>query len=389
MKKLLLNALAFCAMSAMLFTSCENNVNDDNDQPSANELSGAITSVKELDANVTYTLNGTVTVEEGGELVIPAGTVIKCRKGFSNYLLVLPGGKIMAEGTAEKPIVFTADVENAGSGYWGGIIINGKAPISGAEKYSTALTEVNNAYIYGGNDAEDNSGVLKYVKIEYAGARSTAEVEHNGLTLNAVGNGTVIENIYVLESADDAIEFFGGSVNVTNLLAVNSDDDMFDFTQGYTGTLKNCYGVWAKGYTSTESDPRGIEADGNFDGMGPDHVDQSNFKVENMTVDLRLDYSDAEGSYMHDVIKLRRGATANITNALLKGVGAYKDIIDLTDGKGDGTEQSSISISNENTGTALGKEINITDGKSYPNVKVEAGNTGCDATLFGWTGYTL
>ena len=91
----------------------------------------------------------------------------------------------------------------------------------------------------------------------------------------------------------------------------------------------------------------------------------------------------------HDVIKLRRGATANITNALLKGVGAYKDIIDLTDGKGDGTEQSSISISNENTGTALGKEINITDGKSYPNVKVEAGNTGCDATLFGWTGYAL
>lgn len=76
------------------------------------------------------------------------------------------------------------------------------------------------------------------MKICYAGARSTADIEHNGLTLNGVGNGTKIENIYILESADDAVEFFGGTVNVTNLLAVNPDDDMFDFTQGYSGKLK-------------------------------------------------------------------------------------------------------------------------------------------------------
>ena len=80
---------------------------------------------------------------------------------------------------------------------------------------------MNSAYMYGGTNAADNSGILKYVSIEYAGARSSSNIEHNGLTLDAVGSGTVIENIYVLESADDAVEFFGGSVNVTNFLAVN------------------------------------------------------------------------------------------------------------------------------------------------------------------------
>ena len=87
------------------------------------------------------------------------------------------------------------------------------------------------------------------------------------MTLNAVGNGTTINNVYIVEGADDAIEFFGGSVNVSNLLAVNCDDDMFDFTQGYCGTLSNCYGIWDDGFTSTEEDPRGIEADGNLDSV--------------------------------------------------------------------------------------------------------------------------
>ena len=190
------------------------------------------------------------------------------------------------------------------------MIINGKAPISGSktDKSDTALTEINNDYKYGGSAADDNSGSLTYVKICYAGARSTADIEHNGLTLNGVGNGTKIENIYVLESADDAIEFFGGTVNVTNLLAVNPDDDMFDFTQGYCGTLKNCYGVWERDYTSTEADPRGIEADGNMDGLYPDHLRQSDFKVENMTIVNNAANTADNVDRMQDVIKIRRGA---------------------------------------------------------------------------------
>lgn len=390
MKKLFINAMAFCLVSAAVLSSCSTEDDPKNPTTEENTLSGAITKTVTLDASKEYTLNGTVTVEEGGELVIPAGTVIKCKKGFSNYLIVLQGGKINAEGTAEKPITFTAAETGAKSGYWGGIIINGKAPISGEEAGSTGATEVNNAYAYGGTDAADNSGVLKYVKIEYAGARSSADVEHNGLTLNGVGNGTKIENIYVLESADDAIEFFGGTVNVNGLLAVNPDDDMFDFTQGYAGKLSNCYGVWAEGYSSTEEDPRGIEADGNLDGNGPDHTPQSNFTVENMTIDLRLANNTEEGYYMHEAIKVRRGATATITNALLTGNGACKDIIDVTDKKGNATTATSISLTNNNQGNRVEGGVDINSGdETYSSIKIEAGNTGCNADIFGWTGYEL
>ena len=208
------------------------------------------------------------------------------------------------------------------------------------------------------------------------------------MTLNGVGNGTQIDHIYVLESADDAIEFFGGSVNVTNLLAVNPDDDMFDFTQGYNGELKDCYGIWEDGYTSTEEDPRGIEADGNLDGKNPEHTPQSDFKVTNMTIDLQLANNSNDGYYMHDVVKVRRGAKATVTNALVKGQGACKDIIDLKDDKGNADTATSISLTNSNTGARIngGEDIN---GEGYASVRIEAGNTGCSSSVFGWTGYEI
>ena len=241
MKRLFVNFTTFAAMAtALTFTACSSDSDgDDNGNGNGgngggtgssivvgeNILSGTLTGEQTLDAK-EYILNGTVIIADGGRLNIPAGTTIKAREGFSSYLLVAQGGKLYADGTADKPIVFTANTTSPVSGYWGGVIINGKAPISGSktDKSDTALTEINNDYKYGGSAADDNSGSLTYVKICYAGARSTADIEHNGLTLNGVGNGTKIENIYVLESADDAIEFFGGTVNVTNLLAVNPDD---------------------------------------------------------------------------------------------------------------------------------------------------------------------
>ncbi len=116
------------------------------------------------------------------------------------------------------------------------------------------------------------------------------------------------EYLYILESADDAIEFFGGTGECNQSLAVNPDDDMFDFTQGYSGKLKNCYGVWENGYTSTEADPRGIEADGNMDGLYPDHLRQSDFKVENMTIVNNAANTMDNVDRMQDVIKIRRGA---------------------------------------------------------------------------------
>ena len=265
--------MAMAAMATTLtLTSCGSDNDGDNIPGDSSilaadgkTLKGNLIGKQTLEAG-DYVLGGTVIIENGGELTIPAGTTIKAAKGFSSYILVAQGGKLYANGTSAAPVTFTSGETTPKSGDWGGIILNGKAPISGAnESGNTANAEVNNAYKYGGDNASDNSGALTYVNIFYAGARNTADIEHNGLTLNGVGNGTKVENIYILESADDAIEFFGGTVNVTNLLAVNPDDDMFDFTQGYTGTLKNCYGIWEEGYTSTEEAPRGIEADGNLE----------------------------------------------------------------------------------------------------------------------------
>lgn len=382
MKKLFLRLMVSMAiLTPFVLASCS----DDNDEPTVppvteSELSGSIKTSKTLDANITYTITGPVIVEDGATLTIPAGTVIKAEKGFSNYILVLQGGKIYVNGTADKPVVMTADISNAEAGHWGGLVINGRAPLAGN---STGSTEINAAYIYGGNNPADNSGSITYLKLEFTGAKSSADVEHNGLTLNGVGSGTKIENIYVIEGADDAIEFFGGTVNVKNLLAVNPDDDMFDFTQGYTGTLENAYGIWAAGYSSSESDPRGIEADGNWDGLTPDQQGQSNFRVVNMTIDLKLAPSTDVKMQMQDAMKIRRGAKATITNALIKGTGTVLDLVDFTDGKGAGDATSTINLTNKLTNPVLGKTVNGTG-----TVTVSDNNAGCASNIFAWTGYT-
>lgn len=389
MKKIFISFLMAAAMlTPVVLTSCGDDNGGETPIPAEDKnLSGSITQgqTRTLDASVEYNLVGPLLVEDGGTLNIPAGTVIKAKKGFSNYILVLQGGKINATGTAEKPVVFTADINDAGQGYWGGLIINGRAPLSGG---TTGSTEINSAYSYGGTNAADNSGVLRYVKIEYTGARSSANVEHNGLTLNGVGSGTKIENIFIPNSADDGIEFFGGSVNVKNLLVVNSDDDMFDMTQGYNGTLENAYGIWEAGYSSGESDPRGVEADGNLDGNFPEHTGQSDFTIKDMTIELKLapvakDHADFAKKSMQDVLKIRRGAKATITNALVKGTGTVQGIADV-DGANAAT---SISLTNFLTNPITGLNVNFKSG-SYPNVKVDAtGNTGCPTNIFARTGY--
>lgn len=384
MKNKFLNMLALVAVVGISFTSCDKDEPVPTPPATVNELSGSITGTKKLDATKEHILSGSLIVEDGGTLEIPAGTTIKSRKGFSNYILVLSGGTININGTKDKPVTITADIENAGEGYWGGLIINGKAPLAGGTKGST---EINSAYEYGGTATNDSSGSITYLKLISTGARSSGSVEHNGLTLNGVGNGTTIENIYVLDGADDGIEFFGGSVNVKNLLVVNSDDDMFDVTQGWTGTLENCYGIWEKGYKSGESDPRGVEADGNLDGKFPTQTGQSDFTIKNMTIDLQLDANTKEGYYMHDVVKVRRGAKATITNALVKGVGQAKDLVDLTDRKGDANAGTTINITNKLSTALTGSQIKQNSNGS--GVTVSTANTGADKSAFSWTGYTI
>ena len=372
------NVFLAVALAAVLIVGCKK---DKEEVPSwdGTSLVGNVTNEVTLDASKEYTLSGTLSVKDGGKLIIPAGTMIKAAKGFDKYIIVERGGKIYVNGTADNPVVMTSGEATPASTDWGGLIINGYAPISGQSAGAEAATEIDNSIMYGGTNASDNSGSITYLKLMYTGARSSSNIEHNGLTLNAVGNGTVIENIYVPYSGDDAVEFFGGTVNIKNMLAVNPDDDMFDLTQGWTGTLDNAYGVWEEGYVSTESDPRGVESDGNFDGDFPTHIGQSDFTMKNITIANNSDYQ------MNASIKVRRGAKATMTNVLVKN-GTTKVLVDLTDGKGGAKTTTSINVTKENVTAAT--EIKQSN-EGNANVVVGAGNTGADISVFGWTGHVF
>lgn len=164
---------------------------------------------------------------------------------------------------------------------------------------------------------------------------------------------------------------------------MDSDDDMFDFTQGYSGTLTNAYGVWTENFITDEEDPRGVEADGNLDGKSPDGTPQSNFRIENITIDLRVKPTTVGGT-MHDVFKIRRGAKATIANALVKGQGQVKDIVDFTDKKGNGDPSSSVEYTSELSSAISGKSQN---GNGVVNAKEQL--KGTDPKLFNWTKYKL
>lgn len=395
MRKLSINIIAFVAiLFSMTMVSCKGN------DPAVKSgvdalieqgvLTGDLDHEVTLDATVTYKLTGTFAVNAGGILNIPAGTIIKASEGFGSYIIVNQGAKININGTATKPVIMTSDDANTGmaSGYWGGLIINGKAKISGeAGVVKTASCEMNAKYSYGGNDDTDNSGSISYLMIKYAGARSSAEVEHNGLTLDAVGSGTKIENVFILNSADDGVECFGGTVALKNFLVVNSDDDCFDNTQGYRGSWTNMYGIWEKGFSSTESDPRGVESDGNFDGKTPTDINQTDFTISNMTIDLKLDYNiTSQTTFMQDIIKIRRGAKVNVSNSLVKGSGAAQDLVDCTDSKGDAAAGTVIALTNSLTNTFTGSASKA--GVNKASITVGGANTGCSSSLFAWTGYT-
>lgn len=198
-------------------------------------------------SNNIYILNGLIFVNDGQTLTIEPGTVIKGKPGQgedASALIVAQGGKLMAEGTAEKPIIFTAEaddlqgsVPDLDNGLWGGVIVLGKAvlntvpPVQQIEGIPT--TEARGAY--GGTDDNDNSGTLKYISIRHGGTDIGEGNEINGLTLGAVGRNTVIEYIEVFSNKDDGIEFFGGVPRLNNIIVAFCGDDSYDYDQGYSG----------------------------------------------------------------------------------------------------------------------------------------------------------
>lgn len=249
-------------------SSCKKDDGEDEIEVFAPEtLSGQITSDKTLTSDRVWILNGYVRVMSGATLNIQAGTIIRGDKVSNAALVVERGGKIMASGTANQPIVFTSN-QPAGQrsiGDWAGVIICGKAPINqtgGEAQYESGILGADVAK-YGGTIANDNSGVLKYVRIEYAGIALAQDKEINSLTLAAVGSGTTIENVQASFGGDDAFEFFGGTVNCKNLIAYRCTDDDFDFEYGYVGRIQ--YAVSIKDPSiydaSASGASNGIESD--------------------------------------------------------------------------------------------------------------------------------
>ncbi|VTP98436.1 hypothetical protein [Sphingobacterium daejeonense] len=192
----------------------------------------------------------------------------------------------MAIGTATEPIVFTSDkaAGERNTGDFGGVVLLGNAMINpGTARIEGIPKPLNVDVDYGGQNDADNSGVLKYVRIEFAGYNLSQDNEINGLTCGGVGNGTTLENIQVSWGRDDAFEFFGGSVNAKYLVAISTDDDDYDFDFGYSGTIQ--YALSLKDPQSTnsldrtgKSDSNGIESDNNGEGVFRDPTTRTNFE---------------------------------------------------------------------------------------------------------------
>ncbi|MCB0590361.1 MAG: hypothetical protein KDC31_03640 [Saprospiraceae bacterium] len=247
-----------CAPNEVLTDNCECVPVGDN---STVIVSGNISSDVTWTADKVYVLAQRVTVLPGVKLTIMPGTVIKGQAGSganATALLIAKGAKIDAQGTVDKPIIFTsvADEIKSGeivspnldqgiNGLWGGVLILGDAPIS-ANAPSVQIegippSDING--LYGGNNPQDNSGIMKYVSIRHGGTNIGEGNEINGLTLAGVGSGTIIENIEIVSNQDDGIEIFGGTVNPKNIMVWNTGDDMFDCDQGWSGTMDNIIGI--------------------------------------------------------------------------------------------------------------------------------------------------
>jgi major membrane immunogen (membrane-anchored lipoprotein) len=318
MKKSTAKLFGILTVAASLITGCSSSDNPTPTTPpsstftaDANNFQGTINDGSvTLDATKVYKLTGKVQVNNGATLTIPAGTIIQGTGGTQAYIAIAQGGKLNVEGTAANPVVMTSGLTNKAAGDWGGVVICGKAPINRINGGAgTAQSEVADL-TYGGTVANDNSGSIKYLRIEYAGAAFNSEKEFNGLSLFGVGSGTTIDYVEFFQGADDGVEFFGGTVNTSNLISIGNEDDQFDWTEGWSGTNTNWYGKLGFGKGN-----RGIEAD-NFE-LGYSFTPIANPTITNLTL-VGPGSNPTSGTWLeNDALKLRRGTKGVFTNLFL------------------------------------------------------------------------
>lgn len=255
-----------------------------------------------------YTLEGIVKVPEGITLTIEAGATFTAKTSVGSSLVVLQGGKILAEGTASEPIVFTSD--NKKPGDWGGVTLYGNAPIKAINGATRALSEDGNNVYYGGDNPNDNSGVLKYVRVEYGGKKiGDGTSETNSMTFYAVGAGTVLENLVSYKGTDDGYEFFGGTVSGKNLVSYGNYDDSFDWQDSWSGQSNS---NWFAFQTAIGNFGMEIESSGNADNTAP--------KINNITL-IRETGTKPEtaGSIEITAIQFKKHGSGIFSNVYMDG----------------------------------------------------------------------
>lgn len=284
-------------------------------------IEGNINSNAFLSKNKRYLLRGFVNVNPPAILTIQAGTVIFGEKSSKGSLIINRGAKLIADGTANEPIVFTSQElpGNRGPGDWGGIIIAGNATIN--VPGGTATIEGGTGTIYGGgatpND-NDNSGTLRYVRIEFPGIAFLPDNEINGLTLGGVGSETIIENVQVSFSGDDSFEWFGGTVNAKNLISFRGVDDDFDMDFGFRGNIQFAFAVRDPNIADI-SGSNGFETDN--DGTGTFNTPRTLPVISNFTVVGPM--PDTSFTAFNPNFKrgahIRRSALTSIYNSIVMG----------------------------------------------------------------------
>jgi hypothetical protein len=303
MKNVFIKVIGLALIASALFTAC------DGGDPLVKEqvierlengtMEGQLTEDFTLDATVNYELTGAFIVPEGISLTIPAGTNILATDGGTDvYVAVLMGGKIYIEGSESKPVVMSS--ANGAPGDWGGLTICGKASTTAGVN---AEAEVG-GFIYGGTEDSDNSGSIEYLVIKGTGAQINSESQYNGVSFYAVGSGTTVANLAVINGSDDGVEFFGGTVSVNNLFLQNNEDDAIDWTEGWNGTVTNSYVEHTiEGFSTV------VEAD----------KDNNNPKLVNLTA-----VSTVGGT----ALQFKKESGATISNLYLEG---YEKNIDMKD----------------------------------------------------------
>jgi len=416
MKKLFLPFLAVIALGFAAGCSDDDPINpgpgpDPDPDPEVEVVtkSGILEGDETWTADKIYVLDGKVVVDEGTTLTIEPGTIIKGEIGDldqASALIIDPGARLLAEGTAEAPIIFTSvdddimpgetestlEIEDAGK--WGGVIILGNAPISVSAASGTALIEGipdNVPYgIYGGNDPVDEfapgegGSKLDYISIRFSGVALAADSEIQGLTLGGVGSATTIKNIEIYSNLDDGVEFFGGTVNVENLLVYGQQDDGIDIDQAYSGTVSNALVI-----QTTESGSA-------FEIDGPEGNMEDSFTLRNITVDA----SNLDGKYLADFRSRAMGTLENIYMFNISANGSSVNIADNNTAANynagelifnswelvlpEGKEIADLFTTLDEDGNPITTEVS--NAAFVDNVTaVEEGTVGADLSQFNWT----